>query len=178
MSKSSVKKSIKDFEAPQLQELILDLYGKSKEVKEILDFFANPDIEKKSEDYKSVLYKEATRYSRRGYRPRMPRLRTTIKRFRVLLEPGDEAVADLMVFVALALIGLGEEGRHRDTLYDNIGKFVGETFVFLSEHGMLDDYMPQFRKAMSRLKPLGIGILKNPMLRVVESEFEKVGRQV
>ena len=57
MSKSSVKKSIKDFEAPQLQELILDLYGKSKEVKEILDFFANPDIEKKSEDYKSVLYK-------------------------------------------------------------------------------------------------------------------------
>ena len=47
MSKTTVKKSLEGFDAGELRQLILDIYTKSKEAKEILDFYAVPDIAKK-----------------------------------------------------------------------------------------------------------------------------------
>lgn len=44
MSKTTLRKAIKDFEAPELRELLIDVYTKSKEARELLDFFAEPDI--------------------------------------------------------------------------------------------------------------------------------------
>ncbi|MCI9173195.1 MAG: hypothetical protein HFJ92_08810 [Muribaculaceae bacterium] len=75
MSKTTVKKSLEGFDAPQLRQFILDLYAKSKEAKEILDFYAVPDINKKLEEYKKPVLKEAWRYTRRAHHPRIPRIR-------------------------------------------------------------------------------------------------------
>ncbi|WP_290090990.1 hypothetical protein [uncultured Duncaniella sp.] len=52
MSKTTVKKSLEGFDAGELRQLILDIYTKSKEAKEILDFYAVPDIAKKLDEYK------------------------------------------------------------------------------------------------------------------------------
>ena len=52
MSKTTVKKSLEGFDACELRQLILDIYTKSKEAKEILDFYAVPDIAKKLDEYK------------------------------------------------------------------------------------------------------------------------------
>lgn len=175
MSKTAVRKAIKDFDAPQLSQLIMELYGKSKEVKEILDFFAEPDIDKKIEQYKSVLLKEAMRYTHREHHPRIARLRAAIKRFRTLHEPGDEAVAELMVYTSLALVALGESKRHRETLYDSVGTFLGETLSYLKERDMLDEYLPRFRRAASKLKPLGVMRTRNLMLVLMEFHFERIG---
>ena len=100
MSKTSVRKSLEQFDAAELRQLIFDLYAKSKEAKEILDFYAVPDIAKKLEEYKKPIAKEVWRYSRRAYRPRMQRIRSAIRKFTVL-DPGDEAVGQLMVFTIL-----------------------------------------------------------------------------
>ena len=97
MSKTTVKKAIADFDAAQLRELLLDVYGKSKEAKELLDFFANPDVTAKLEEYKKPLSKEIHRYARRAHRPRIPKIRAILKKFTVI-EPGDEAIAELMVY--------------------------------------------------------------------------------
>ena len=48
MSKTTVRKSLEQFDAAELRQLIFDLYAKSKEAKEILDFYAVPDIAKKT----------------------------------------------------------------------------------------------------------------------------------
>lgn len=58
MSKTSVRKSLEQFDAAELRQLIFDLYAKSKEAKEILDFYAVPDIAKKLEEYKKPIAKE------------------------------------------------------------------------------------------------------------------------
>lgn len=55
MSKTSVRKSLEQFDAAELRQLIFDLYAKSKEAKEILDFYAVPDIAKNSRNTKSRL---------------------------------------------------------------------------------------------------------------------------
>ncbi len=170
MSKTSLRKVLKDFDAADMRSLLLDVYSKSKEAKEILDFFACPDIEKKTEEYKSILKKETLRYTRRAFRPRLPRLRSTIKRFR-LLEPGNEAVAELYVYTFSLLVGLGAEDWLRDQLYDNITKFFGETLDFLSENGLIDDYLSRLNKISGSIKPIGQSI--NPLKRIVESEMAK-----
>jgi len=79
---------------------IPDIYTKSNEAKEILDFYAVPDIAKKLDEYKKTILKEVQRYVRRAHRPRIPRIRATIKKFSIL-DPGDEAVGELMAFSIL-----------------------------------------------------------------------------
>lgn len=175
MSKATLRKALKDFDAQQMQALLLDVYSKSKEAKEILDFFAEPDIEKKTEEYRTALTKEATRYTRRAYRPRLPRLRSTLKRFRTL-EPGDEAVAELMVDTSLTLIGLGKDSWLRDQLYDNIAKFFAETMAYIAERDMTDDFMPRIRKARESLSSPGF-MRRNPLARIMDSEIEKYLKQ-
>lgn len=167
MSKSTLRKALSGFEAPELRSLILDLYAKSKDAKEILDFFAEPDIARKTEEYKAILSKETHRYTRRAFRPRLPKLRAAIKRFR-LLEPGDEAVAELMVHTSLSLVALGEESLLQDLLYLNIEKFLDETVDFLADHGLLEEYVPRLRRASGKLRRLRHGLLRNPLTPVLE----------
>jgi len=151
MSKTSVGKALEDFGPEQLRALILELYGKSKEVKEILDFFACPDIGKKTEACKTAIYKEATRFTRRAYRPRLSRIRAVIKRFRVLFEPDDAAVAELMVFAAVTLADVCAKAGTRDALRESVVKFLGEAEEFISAREELREYMLRLRKAMARM---------------------------
>ena len=47
MSKTALKKALAGMDAAQLTELITDLYEARSEAKEYLDFYINPDIDKK-----------------------------------------------------------------------------------------------------------------------------------
>ncbi len=151
MSKTTLKKAIADFNAEQLKELLFDIYAKSKEAKEILDFFADPDISAKAEAYKKPLLKEINRYSRRAHRPRMPKIRALLKKF-TILEPGDEAVAEMMVFVVTELCAVGAKEWFKDTTNDAINKFFVETLGFLKPRLLLDEYLPRITKAIREME--------------------------
>ncbi len=45
MSKATLKKELKNFDADQLREILLDLYSARKESKEYPDFFVDHDID-------------------------------------------------------------------------------------------------------------------------------------
>ena len=151
MSKTTVKKAIENFDAPELRQLILAIYTRSKEAKELLDFYAVPDIAKKLEEYKKPILKEVWRYARRAYRPRMPRIRAVIKKFSVL-DPGDEAVAELMAFTILEFCKMAREETLKDTTNDAVDKFFGETLAYLHARLLLDEYEPQFSKAIREMQ--------------------------
>ncbi|MDE6813211.1 MAG: hypothetical protein K2J28_05200 [Duncaniella sp.] len=171
MSKTTLRKAIKDFEAPELRELLIDVYTKSKEARELLDFFAEPDIEKKAETYRAQLTKEATRFTRHAHHPRITKLRAAIKRFQTF-EPGSEAVADLMVHTSVELISLGRDGWLRERLYVQIQKFIAETLDYLLLNNLLDDFLPRIRRAAGQLER--IGAFGNPMKRITESEINRI----
>ena len=151
MSKTTVKKSLEGFDAPQLRQFILDLYAKSKEAKEILDFYAVPDINKKLEEYKKPVLKEAWRYTRRAHHPRIPRIRATIKKFTVL-DPGDEAIGELMAFAILELCKMAREETLKDTSNEAINRLFADTLTLLQSRLLLDAYAPQFAKAIREMK--------------------------
>lgn len=150
MSKTTVRKSLEQFDAAELRQLIFDLYAKSKEAKEILDFYAVPDIAKKLEEYKKPIAKEVWRYSRRAYRPRMQRIRSAIRKFAVL-DPGDEAVGQLMVFTIMEFCHMAANETLKDTTNEAVNKFFTETLTYLDTRMMLDEYEPQLAKAIREM---------------------------
>lgn len=149
MSKTTVKKAIAEFGEQELRQLVLDIYSRSKEAKELLDFYAEPDIEKKLEEYCTKAEKEVYRYSRRAYRPRASKLNALIKKF-AGLDVGDEAVIDLRMSIlgGYTVIGknylpenviLGAE-KHLDALLEHVVKCRME-----------DIYFPQIRKQIEEM---------------------------
>lgn len=57
MSKTTVKKALKDLTADQLRGVILELYDNRTEAKEFLDYWADPDPEREIEKYKLKISK-------------------------------------------------------------------------------------------------------------------------
>ena len=147
MSKTTLRKATASFSADEMRQLLFELYEKSKEAKEWLDFYADPDVGKKLEAYKKPVLKEVERYSRRAHRPRVARIRPVIKKF-ASFDPGDAAVAELMVFAALGLVRVAATNVLPDANAAQVVRFFGDTVDFLKSRLMLDDYLPQFEKAL------------------------------
>lgn len=170
MSKTTVRKSLEQFNAAELRQLIFDLYAKSKEAKEILDFYAVPDIAKKLEEYKKPIAKEVWRYSRRAYRPRMQRIRSAIRKFAVL-DPGDEAVGQLMVFTILEFCRMAADETLKDTTNEAVNKFFAETLTYLDSRMMLDEYEPQLAKAIREMNDFRY--YSNPLKRLLSETLSR-----
>ncbi|MDE6556177.1 MAG: hypothetical protein K2K55_04350 [Duncaniella sp.] len=151
MSKTSLRKATAAFSADEMRQLLFDLYAKSKEAKEWLDFYADPDVAKKLEAYKKPILKEVERYSHHAHRPRLAKIRPIIKKF-LIFDPGDPAVGELMAFTMLNLMRIGAEAVFPDTTLEQIDKFFGETLTFLHTRRLLDEYEPQFIRALEKMK--------------------------
>lgn len=177
MSKTTVKKALAEFDREELTGLLMDLYAKSKDVKEILDFFATPDTEKKMEQYKELLRKEATRYTRHAFHPRLSKIRPIIKRFKKLLDPGAEATGELMYYVLDLFSRICEE-RQPDSMYFTYMKWAHETIDYLHDNELLADFMPRIRKSARLLKPHGVYQSENFALISLRKALECKGYEL
>ena len=104
MSKRALKKYLNDLDKDQLEEQIMDLYDRFKEVKTYYNFAFNPNEEKLMEDAKFKISKEYFPLSRR--RPKMRRsiAQKLIKNF-ITLGVDSVLIGDLMLYnIEIALI--------------------------------------------------------------------------
>lgn len=58
MSKAQLKKQLNSLEKSQIIEMVMELYDARKEAKEYLEFYLNPDEDKKLEEFKKIIQKE------------------------------------------------------------------------------------------------------------------------
>lgn len=152
MSKLALRKAIADFDAPQLRELLLDIYTRSREAKEMLDFYATPDVGKKLDEYRKLIDKEVYRIKRRRPAPRMREIRAAIRKF-VRLEPGDEAVGQLMAETVIALCEMARKAVIDEKLAEQTDKLFADTLDYLKARRMAEDYGFRFRKAIESIRP-------------------------
>lgn len=151
MSKTTVRKALRDFDAEQLRQLIFDIYEKSKDAKELLDFYAVPDIRAKREQYEKPILKEASRRYKRSPKPRFARIRASIKQF-ARLDVGPEAVASLMAFAILEFLKVAGDGTWvSDVTITGANKFLRDTLTFMSAHMLLEEWLPQIEKSVKSL---------------------------
>ncbi len=151
MSKTSLKKAIKEFTPDQLRGLILDIYSKYKDAKEYLDFFAEPDLDKVHEKYSLEINKEVNRIYHRSPAPRIQRIKASIKKF-AMLEPGYESVAQLMVETVEQLIINGKGDKYSPGAMRGTASLLEQTCEFLERNDCLDSYLPRLSKAVESVK--------------------------
>ena len=151
MSKTTLKKAIKEFTPEQLRGLILDIYTKYKDAKEYLDFFAEPDLDKIYEKYSEAIFKETDRIYHRHPAPRLQRIKANLKKF-ILLEPGYESVAQLMVEASERLIINGKGDRYSSATMRGTAAFLNQTCEFLERNDALEQYLPRLVKAVESVK--------------------------
>ncbi len=151
MSKTTLRKALEGFNEPELRRLILDIYDKSKETKELLDFYAEPDLEKKLEQYEALADKELGRRKRRAFRPKATTLNGIVRRFKIF-EPDDEYVGRLMVHILEGYMSLADIEILAENVFCNALNWYAETTEFLEAHRMTEEYMPRISRSIKNMK--------------------------
>lgn len=145
MSKAALKKELSTFTNEQLVEVILNTYNASKEAKEYLEFFLNPDpvalFNKKIE----LIVKELGRTKRGGYsKARISVIRKCIKSYGQY-GVGAENEAGLML-AALRLLMASYSHRHYpETLVNGMMKLASDYLAFCNRHDMLSEAVENIR---------------------------------
>ena len=136
MSKRELKKYIGELTKAQLQEQIIDLYDRFKNVKEYYDFAFNPKETKLLEECKFKISKEY--FPMNGRKPKMRRsvAQKHIKHFKTL---GVESriIADVMLYnIEIAQAYSSEKLVKQDSFYVSMLKSFQEAVNYIYDNGM------------------------------------------
>lgn len=137
MSKTELKKELKGFSAEQLSEIILNIYGVSKEAKAYLEFFINPDPEAFLKEKFEAIFKELKRV-RRGTlsKGRISVIRGFIRQGQAYgLTP--EYIDKLMMGSISLLVSTEVYLYYPASLFNGTYKLVADYIVWANKCGML-----------------------------------------
>lgn len=137
MSKAQLKKQLNSLEKSQIIEMVIELYDARKEAKEYLEFYLNPDEDKKLEEFKKIIQKEF--YPSRGE----PKTRFSVCRKAVTdfmnMKPAPEKVADLMLFYSEQACQFSYDyGDMWEAFYTATENHFERAMKFLSENGLME----------------------------------------
>jgi hypothetical protein len=140
MSKRDLKKYIGELKKAQLEEQIIELYDKFKDVKVYYDFVFNPNETNLIKDAKLKISNEY--FPIRGKRPKMRRsvAQKFIKHFNTL---GVDSflVADLMLYtIEIAQTLTAEKEIKQEAFYKSLLNSFEQAVSFLIEKGILENF--------------------------------------
>lgn len=140
MSKRDLKKYLGDLTKPQLEEQLVELYDKFKEVKVYYDFVFNPNEKNLVKDAKLKITNEY--FPIRGKRPKMRRS-TAQKFIKHFITLGVDAfiIADVMLYnIEIAQSYSSEKRIYNDTFYKSMLNSFEQSISYLIEAGILLDF--------------------------------------
>lgn len=137
MSKTQLKKELASLSAPQLRELILDLYTARRDSREYLDFFTNPDIEALTERYIRNISREISRGRYGRCTARISQIRRFIRDYDSLGPGADHTLQLMLTVLRLALI---VEATHRcsEAFTKGVARLAADTLVYADRHLLYD----------------------------------------
>ena len=150
MSKTRLKKELASMSAEQLSALILDLYAARKEAKDYLDFFCDPDIEKRLEKASATIDKEMRRQSRGRSTTRISRIKAAVASI-TLLGAGAEADADIMLHVVEEACEMPSRAFVKESLQRSFAQMLEKLIVTANSAGMLSHYLPRVEQAIDSM---------------------------
>ena len=140
MSKRDLKKYVAELDKNQLEEQLLELYDKFKEVKVYYNFVFNPNEKNLIKDAKIKIANEY--FPIRGKRPKMRRsvAQKFIKHF-VLLGVDPFLIADVLLYnIEVAQTFTAERLVTSDLFYKSMLLSFQQSLTFLIEKGILSDF--------------------------------------
>jgi len=146
MSKRELKKYLKDLSKEQLEDQILDLYNRFKEVKEYYDFAFNPKENELMEQCRFQISKEYYPVSSRKAKMRRSVAQKWIKKL-IVLDADASLLADVMFFnIEIAQTFSGEHIIRQDSFFTSMYKSFDEALRYVSEKGILTEFKGRIEK--------------------------------
>ncbi len=140
MSKRDLKKYISELNKEQLEEQIVELYDKFKEVKVYYDFVFNPKENNLVKEAKLKITNEY--YPVRGKKPKMRRstAQKFIKHF-ILLGVDYYIVADIMLYnLEIAQALSSEKEIKQEAFFKSMLNSFQQAIIYIIEKGILEDF--------------------------------------
>ncbi len=146
MSKKALKKYVSGLSKEQLEEQLIELYSRLKEVKEFYDFVFNPNENIRIEECKFKIQREYFPVS-----GRKPKKRRSIaqKCIKVFLKLGLETnfIADLMLYnVETAICYSAENLVKQEAFYTSIQRSFVEALDYISENALISIFEERIEK--------------------------------
>lgn len=161
MSKSKLKKSIKDLDADQLRDLVIEIYEAVPTAKRWLDFYSDPNVDKALENAKTKITRAI--YSTTGTVRRNPsfsKLKEVVGEF-ILMCPEPMVVADVLTAALLTVVrAYGERPRVMSARITSCRLLFEYALKQLDRYGVLEQRGKELQsvidKASASSRELGI----------------------
>ena len=151
MSKRDLKVYIKGLKKRQLEEQIIDLYERFKDVKAFYDFAFNPKEDKLLEESKFKISKEYFPVSRRKAKLRRSVAQKIIKNCYVL-QVDPQVIMEIMLFnIEIAITYNEEKSITQEAFYKSILKSFEEALAYAQSNAMLSDNEKRFKLIVNNI---------------------------
>ncbi len=145
MSKRKLTNYLKELSKKQLEEQIIDLYGRFKDVKSYYDFAFNPKEDKIIEECKFKISKEYFPIGRRKPKLRRSVAQKLIKKYK-LLEVDPQVIGEIMLFnIEIAQTYCREKSIKQDSFYISMLRSFSEALAYTELQGFFKDFDPRFK---------------------------------
>lgn len=152
MSKKALRKYLSEMPKEGLEEQVLELYDRLKEVRDFYNFVFNPKEDKMLEEAKFKISKEYFPPGRRKAKKRRSVAQKFIKEF-IKLGVAPEKIADIMVYnIEVAQTYNADRPIKQDMFYRSILKSYKEAIPFIDENGL----QSQFDHRLERIVEVAI----------------------
>lgn len=158
MSKTTLKKELKNFDREQLMQLVLDLYSARKETRDYLEFFLNPDVEKLTDKYHTAINRELMRGTWRRSKARISTLKNLVKEYESF---GVDAqyVVDMRCYL-LCQAMLVESVRDLPISFENaLPLYLDLTLAYADAHAVFDYAIKRISQVIDH--PQGSNLYRN-----------------
>tara|TARA_R110002050_G_scaffold286088_1_gene436117 strand:- start:74447 stop:74956 length:510 start_codon:yes stop_codon:yes gene_type:complete len=145
MSKRDLKNYLDNLTKSQMQEQILDLYTRFKEVKVFYDFAFNPKEDKILEEAKLKITKEYNLHVRKA-KMRRSVAHKLIKHFKKI-EVQPEIIADLMLFnIEIAQVYSAEKRIRQDAFYVSMLNSFREVVAYVKDNQLVASFLSRLER--------------------------------
>ncbi len=146
MSKRELRKYLKELTKEQLEDHVVDLYMRFKNVKEYYDFAFNPNESALIEQCRFQISKEYYPVGSRKAKLRRSVAQKWIKKL-ILLDADPSLLADVMFFnIEIAQTFSGEHFIRQESYFISLYKSFDEALRFISEKGILTEFRGRIEK--------------------------------
>lgn len=151
MSKKALTKYLKELDKEQLEEQVLELYDRLKEVKEFYNFVFNPKEDKMLDEAKFKIYKEYFPPKNRKAKKRRSVAQNFIKNF-IKLGVDPKGLSDLMLYnMEVAILYNSEKRINQETFYKSILRSFREAVAFIDANSLGDEFNLQLEEIVDQI---------------------------
>lgn len=150
MSKKDLRKYLKDLKKKQLEEQVLDLYDRFKDVKEYYTFIFNPNELKILEESKFKISKEYFPLNGRKPKARRSIAQKMIRKYQTL-QVDPQVISEIMIYnIEITQTYNDKKSINQEAFYKSVLNSFREAIDFIQAHHLLFDFKDRIERIVEK----------------------------